>query len=714
MNVLSRPAAAVLVWTTLLFGFSAPALCETISKLDDVVVTGTRSSQSLGKVTATMQVFDRERLANSPAESVTDFLAENGMVFFSQWAPGQTSVTLRGIRSDGQGRDFKSGVLVLINGRRAGTANLSKLSLDQLHRIEIIRGPASVSYGSQAMGGVINLITRNGLNTRGGHIDLSAGSFDRFRGGAGYAGQLSQDLAAYVGANGETRDDYEGGKGSGTLENTEYTRYGGLGALNWTPTAHSSLDLTVRSDGVYDSGFRGSSYDLDNDEDRYNQSVDLQYQTDLPGLNAVLNTQAFLFRDLDKFRWGSEASGYDVDNTTREQTGYGLKISPEFSLTPATLLVLGVDVDYSELRNERYRYGTTGPVSQAAPYDMNQDVLVLSGFSEINQSWLSDRLNLNAGIRYTHSDLTLVDTPYRALTGDRDATESHITYSTGMSYRFTPGVKGRISYATGFRTPTGAELAGEYSTVLSPGKIYRGNPDLDPETSRQYEAGLTYAKESLFLDLAIFDNTITDRIATRLYANDGTTRIYRYENNSGDAHIQGIELQAQYDFSSVLGLKGQGLTLGLNGSYNFTMEEDGAESADSGPYADKVQRMSEYQGSAVVTYAWKNKWRISLVSTLYGPMHYDTEEKLTATAQSAGDYVHRKGSFALFNLRGRYAVTDGLTLFAGIDNLLDKNYHPMFIQIDDGIVRVDTSKTNGGLGNSLAGRNVYAGITYTF
>jgi len=152
----------------------------------------------------------------------------------------------------------------------------------------------------------------------------------------------------------------------------------------------------------------------------------------------------------------------------------------------------------------------------------------------------------------------------------------------------------------------------------------------------------------------------------------------------------------------------------VNASYNFTMEENGKESLDSGPHADKIQRMPEYQGSATITYDWNQKWDISFISTLNGPMYYDTEEKLTSAAQNAGNYVHKKNTFAVFNLRGNYRLRDNISLYGGINNLFDKNYHPMFIQIDDGTCLVDPAKTNGGCGNSMPGRNFYAGLKITF
>lgn len=705
---------AILFCSLLVILFSAAGYSNDLTNLGEMVVTGSRSAQALRNVSATMQIFTNEQMDRSPAQSVTEFLSENAVGFFSEWSPGQTSITMRGVRSDGQGRDFKSGVLVLINGRRAGTANLSKLSLDQVSRIEIIRGPASVSYGSQAMGGVINLITCNGHNASGGKIDVSAGSFEKFKGDVGYGGDVNDTLSGYVGINGETRDDYDGGSGSSTQVNTAYDRYGGLAALNWTPNPINGLDVTVRSDGVYDVGFRGSSYDLDNNEDRYNQSIDLQHQLELEPFNATLNTQAFVFKDVDDFRWGSETAGYDIDNITREQKGFGLKVNPEVEITHGTLLLVGADVDYSELRSDRYRYGTAGPVSQTAPYDMNQDVMVLSGFGEINQFLLADRMNISAGLRYTHNDLSLVDTPYQSITGEREVTTSHVTYSAGLSYNFSDGIKSRASYATGFRTPTGAELAGEYTPVLTPNAITRGNADLDPESSAQFEVGLTVAMQNYFVDLAFFDNTITDRITKPLYSDDGTTTVYQYANNSGDAHIQGVDLQAQVDFAPIFNFENSGLLLTLNGTYNFTMQEEGAESADSGPNADKVQRMSEYQGMAAITYSWRKKWSLSFISTLYGPMYYDTEEHMTSANQSASDYVHEKDSFTLCHLRGMIRLSEGFSLYGGINNLFDENYHPMFINIDDGNMIVDTSRTNGGYGNSMPGRNYYAGITYRF
>ena len=153
-----------------------PARESGVITLDDVFVTAVGRPEPLSTVASTVQTIDAEEIQNAHSSTVTGALQERGVAFFSEWTPGQTSITMRGARGDGQGRDFRGQVLVLMNGRRAGTTNLSKLSPDQVHRIEIVRGAASAAFGNQALGGVINLITRDSRSVEGGTASIEAGS----------------------------------------------------------------------------------------------------------------------------------------------------------------------------------------------------------------------------------------------------------------------------------------------------------------------------------------------------------------------------------------------------------------------------------------------------------------------------------------------------------------------------------------------------------
>ena len=462
---------------------------------------------------------------------------------------------------------------------------------------------------------------------------------------------------------------------------------------------------------MYDAGFRGSSWDYDNYDDRWNNSIDLSYAGVLDDLGIDLNAQVYAFRDVDSFHWGSEVRGFDTDNLRRELTAYGLRLTPEFRLTETTGLLVGFDGESSQLRGTRTRTSVSGePVSQVAHYDNNEDNLLTAGYAELTQSFLDDRLTGRAGVRYTRNELSRKDTPNLNLSGEPDRTFDGTTYGVGLAYAVLPGFKARASYATGFRAPTGRELAGESSAVLTPDRITRGNPDLDAEESEQFEVGLTYAPGNLFFDVAVFDQTIQGRITTGPYVDN----IRQFLNADGDAEVQGIEVQAQLDAAPWLGLADQRLTLSADGTWNFKLLADGIDRRDSGPYGHKLQRMNEYLAALRLGYEWRDRWGVSLVSLLYGPFYYDTEERLLPTAEPARNHAHRKPAYWVFNVRGHYNVTDRITVYGGITNLLDKNQHPMFVAIDEQPYISDPSNSNGGRGNSMRGRFFSAGVRVTF
>lgn len=188
-------------------------MAQASPSMDEVFVTATARPEERSNIAATTQVIDRAAIERSSAQSLTDLMAENAIGFFSEWTAGQTSMNIRGASSDGQGRDFKGQVLVLVNGRRAGTANISKLSPAQVERIEIVRGPASVIYGSQNMGGVINIIMKTGVNAPPSRVGISAGSWDMVSAYAQTSG-ATEAVDWFFGVSGGQRGDYGAGKGA--------------------------------------------------------------------------------------------------------------------------------------------------------------------------------------------------------------------------------------------------------------------------------------------------------------------------------------------------------------------------------------------------------------------------------------------------------------------------------------------------------------------
>jgi len=150
-----------------------------------IVVTATRSPYSLEKVAATVRVIDREDIARSGASNVTQLLRSQGamQVFDSMGNGRDASLSLRGFGSG-------ANALVLVDGRRLnnmdlGGPDLSAIPLADVERIEVLEGGAGALYGDQAVGGVVNIITRHGGD--GGHLSAGRGSYDNeaYRGSYG-------------------------------------------------------------------------------------------------------------------------------------------------------------------------------------------------------------------------------------------------------------------------------------------------------------------------------------------------------------------------------------------------------------------------------------------------------------------------------------------------------------------------------------------------
>lgn len=701
-----KPFASPSIWliASLLIPFQCLSAQPTDAslKLDELIVTTTGRGESLDQMASTVQVISEEQIRNSSARSITDLLAENAAGFFSEWTPAQTSINIRGGSTDGQGRDFRSQTLVLLNGRRAGTANISKLSLSDVSRIEIIRGPASVAYGSQAMGGVINIITRTGRSTQGSGISASAGSWSLLQ-GHGFTSYQGDNSDFYFGIGAGKRNDYDSGRGSReAMKNTAWERRSALLAWGLDLNPRNRFEVTARTDGIYNAGFRGSSWAPNGDEDRFNHSLDLIYDGISVEADFAWNIHGYIVRDVDDFSWANRT--FLQLSNERISDIYGVKLLGEWQAAASTEIRLGLDLEYSELRNERVNtFRSTGLSAQAAPFDNDQDEQVGALWGEVLQHVLNDRMTLRIGGRYTEGKTTLKRTKGLDLR-ENSETYDEFTYSLGSAYRLTDDIKLRAGFATGFRAPTATELAADFETFA--GTPIFGNPNLDNESSEQIEVGFTFARGGLFTDIALFQSTITDRIINQTQpGGEGL-----FVNNSDDIALRGIDVQIEADLSTLTN-SDLSWRVFANGTYHFQLRDKGAPVEAN---SNKAQRIHKYQAS-IGSVVGQGPWEMRLTGILRGPVWYDTEERLLIPqAEPNRDFVHKKSAFWVWNLRGSYQFNPSLQVFAGLNNLFDKNEHPLFIALNKTPYISDPAFSSGGRGNSMPGRELYAGFNLTF
>ena len=691
--------------------------------LPEIVVTATGRPEEVTKIAGTVQVIDGDRISKSTAKSVTDLLAENAVGFMSEWTAGQTLLNIRGGATEGGGKDFKSEVLILVNGRRAGTANISKLSTADVERIEIVRGPSSVIYGSANMGGVVNIILKTGRTAPGTLIEASTGSWNLTQGKAQTGGEYS-GFDWYLGVAGANRLNYQVGGGAYEA-NTAFTREGGTGALGWQIDADNRVDVMVRTDGVYDTGFRGSSSNIFAFDTRYNNSIDVSYSGKTPDDKGHLFIQGYLVEDVDALNNPSPFSNLNgvtarttLDYNRRQINIEGIRAQPRYKFIPSNELLIGVDWERSWITSTRARAGGTAVV-QTSPADNNETDQIWAFYAEDSQI-LFDRWTIRGGVRQTYGTQTLLQTPYAPTLVLGNTNYQVTTYSAGSTLKITDWLSARAGVSTGFRAPTATELGSNF-TITPIGTTIIGNPNLSPETSQQFEIGGTITTRDAHLDLALFQNTISNRISAQTVSSVGAVVVQQYQNNPSNIFVQGVEMQAEADVHRTLGLSvapGTRWSVFSNASYNFQMTDFGANVITAG--TNMATRMYQYEASIGTRYAELDAempWNVQLIGLLRGPMWYATEEALNPLlfpGQVRNTTVYRKDAFWVWNTRAEIEVHKGVKFFGALNNIFDINNSPQFIGLDQVPCGDNQLAQNGSCGNSMPGREFVIGAQVRF
>ncbi len=221
------------------------------ANLEEMVVTATLLPTPTKEVPVPVQVISRKEIEESRANDLSELLTEYLPEPMQKYPGALSSVSIRGFRTNTTGSDIKGHVLVLIDGHRAGTGNVAVLPLENVERIEIVRGPGSVIYGSAAMGGVVNLITRKGKGTPSVNGGVEGGSWNYIKGYGGASGGLFNDKVGFS-FTGRTirQDSYDMGGGT-KVPNTGYNDE--AYSLSLLATPHP--DHTFSAVGNYYRGF---------------------------------------------------------------------------------------------------------------------------------------------------------------------------------------------------------------------------------------------------------------------------------------------------------------------------------------------------------------------------------------------------------------------------------------------------------------------------
>jgi vitamin B12 transporter len=569
--------------------------------LPTVTTTGSRYPTAPRETPRVIEVIDRATIDATAAMDVPDLLKKRAAIDVVQYPGLLGGIGIRGFRP--QVGTLQQRTLILIDGRPSGVTNAGLLDIQDVERIEVIKGAASALYGSTAMGGVVNIVTRARRNALTGTLQLMGGSFGtselRAQGGGrlglGFDGDLSvrrldQRNDFRIGAGGVLGDAFSRETarkiyppGGGTNRDVADTIGGGAtrgftsqrltsGTARVGRRIGGGLRLDARSDvaiandvptpgDIYSAGtpFPG---DGRKDVSRIGSAIELTGASGRHAPTIRLHTtddRSGFYDRPDSVRFVSFRSINRTD---------GAQVQDVLTLG-AQQLVLGADVTRFRATSDRF-----SALRTAAPtFSPNASTLSTALFAETQLRALDGRLTAMLGGRFDRVRVSLDETALRTDVRPGDDTFTAFNPSAGLQYRVASGVRLHASGGRGFIAPDAFGRAGLVQ-ALSGGAaaITVGNPDLRAESSITTDVGasITRLNGALDLDVTYFHTDVSDRI-TRASASFTTparpllpdnTPVSRVTTsiNAGDASIRGLEASARYDLGAAL-QRSWGLTL---------------------------------------------------------------------------------------------------------------------------------------------------------
>ena len=640
------------------------------TKLDGVVVSASGFSQQIKEAPASISVISGDELTKDSFTSLHSIAQKVPGVNVVGGEDGAASgISIRGME--------KSQTLVLIDGKRvnsnsanpkggAGDMNSNFIPpAEAIERIEVIRGPMSSLYGSDAVGGVINIITKKDFSKFSGNVGIST-TINAHKGiGDGRQGDFYLNLPLYKELFAlqlwgykklRDEDNYKGGYQKSDKRN--------LSAKLWiTPDEHNKFFIL------------GSSEKHD-----YSRTV---------GKTATINTNKFLNAyDYEKKSYGVGYLGefdnlnadisYIYDETQRTSLFDSLipakaknhNFNSKFTtFLGAHSLTFGYDFS-------KQNVGTTFIVSNASrnglkdpkTYSMSEH----AGFIEDEWQILDEKLFLTLGSRLTHNEFF----------GNHLSPRAYLVYNATDTLSLKGGV------ATGYKTPDVNQISPEVGTIQGGWRIVDfGNKDLKPEKSTTYEVGAYYDNQADFRgSVTLFRNEFKDKILDT----DGSKRVNgipafgtctnapdvtcpgwgTYFNIEG-ATVWGVELSGDYDILS-------NLNLSSNYTYNKSKIKTGDPTINTprGPMKFSQTGLNRLDGKSLTAtpehtlHATLTYKPVKSVKTFFGANY---ESKLTSVNFGAGNSVRENTKDLLtFDTGVSWDANKHLTLSLNAYNIFDK------------------------------------------
>lgn len=558
---------------------------------DVIIVEGSRLNQTATEVGSSVSIITSEEIDALGFDFALDAIsAAPGVNVNSNGAfGGLATVRIRGAASE-QTLVLIDGVAVNDPSSLGGGFNFARLDTENIERIEILKGPQSTLWGTDAIGGVISVITKRPEKELGGSLFAEYGSYDTFRGGASIeaTNETGDFRLAIVGTSSDGISKADEDNGNSEDDPYEAITLSAKGGLNLGGDARLSANiLWTDAESAFDAFVFGAEGNV-GDGDAISLTEELSANVSLTGSlfdGRLDNLVLFGYSDISRENTGADAFPFQADG---DRTLF--RYQGTVNINDQNTLAFGVEREETEF---------------------DGDDITLDGIFGLYEFKPTEALTLTGGLRLD----------------DHETFGSETTARFAVAYNPTSELTLRASWGEGFKAPTLIQISGGGFTLP--------NPDLQPETSQAFDAGVDWRSKNgkAHVSLTVFDTDIEDliRFSPTGYFNEPTV------------DTRGFEITGGFQMTPCLS---------VSAAYTNLDAKDGN--------GNDLSRLPEHSGDVTLAYDPEGPFSGSVL------LRYNGDE-LNTDGSTLDDWIR-------VDLAGSYDLNDSVEFFGRVENLFDTEY----------------------------------------